>query len=410
MLIKNIVILFLTTTLLSQNITNAFYAIDQHADKAPESLKKSIPLLVRYLVLPAKNDTEKVRAIFRWISQNVDYDAKAFFEGRQITDEPLQVIKRGKAVCSGYARLLQNMCREAGIECVIIPGWSKGYGQQLSESPNHAWNAVKINGTWYLLDVTWGSGYINEQRTFTKSFQEHYFFTDPELMIYDHLPEDNKWQRLASPVSRADFEQLILLRPDFFKTGLGLLSHKDAQIYVKDELMVKLTAPVNTFVNAELIHQDSVLADHFVFSQRMENEYHINVHFPDEGDYTLRIYSKEGNDQKIYQWACDYYIHVLKNKNSHPFSKQFSSFYDLESYLYYPLDLILSSKTNQSFKIQVKGALQVSMLFGEDKVIPLSKTGDIYSLNVIPASGPLRIMAKTDTTNQYQFLLEYQVR
>ena len=96
-----IVLLFLPFVL--EASTN-FYAIDRHADDAPEKLKNSAPALVDYLVRPAKNEQERVRAIFRWITQNIDYDADAFINQRIIADEPLHVLNRGKAVCGGYKK------------------------------------------------------------------------------------------------------------------------------------------------------------------------------------------------------------------------------------------------------------------------------------------------------------------
>jgi len=407
--IKNLFIIFFLFVF-SLYGQNNFYTIDKHADKAPGHLKKSIPSLVNYLIEPAQDEIHKVRVLFRWISQNIDYDVDAYFDRRLIVEDPIMVINRGTAVCGGYAQLFKLLCSEAGITCEIVSGWSKGYSEELSGRPNHAWNAVKINQQWYLLDVTWGSGYINNQQSYTKSFQEHYFLTDPHILIYDHLPEDEKWQQLETPVSLNEFEDLILLRPNFFRTGLTLLSHKESQINLSDELVIKIGAPDNIFLNAELVKNNQTLADYFVLSQRLNEKYLINVHFPDEGKYILRVYSKSGNEQKLYHWACDYNINVLKNVNNNPFTKQFASFYDLDSYLYYPLDLFLSSNTNQSFKIKVKNALEVSLLLNENSIIPLKKTADIYITEIEPATGPLRIIAKTDSTNQYQFLLEYQVK
>lgn len=413
MFIKNFIIysfLILVPALSSQQIKEDFTLIDKHADKAPAYLKRSIPALVNYLIKPAEDETQKVRAIFRWISQNITYDVDAYFDQRLIVEEPEKVIRRGRAVCGGYAQLFKRMCKEAGIQSEIIAGWSKGYIEQLSPKPNHAWNAVKINQQWHLLDVTWGSGYINDQQTYSKAFQGHYFLTEPNLLIYDHLPEDEKWQQLDQPISRKQFEDLILLRPDFFATGLSLVSHQESTINVTEELVIKIAAPITTYLNAELIKNNKVLPDNFVFSQRLNNAYLINVHFPDEGKYILRVYSKSGKEQKLYNWACDYNINVKQNVNSSPFVKQFSSFYDLNGYLYYPLDLYLNAGSNQAFKIEVNNALEVSLLVNENRIIPFKKENNIYRTNITPESGPLRIMAKTDTTNTYQFLLEYQVK
>lgn len=50
------------------------------------------------------------------------------------------------AVCDGYASALKLMCLIEGIECIEVTGWA---------GENHAWNKVKIDGDWYVVDSTW---------------------------------------------------------------------------------------------------------------------------------------------------------------------------------------------------------------------------------------------------------------
>lgn len=55
--------------------------------------------------------------------------------------------------------------RIAGVQCVTVPGYSKGFGYQTGQSFSgefdHAWNAVYLEGRWHLLDSTWGSGLVD---------------------------------------------------------------------------------------------------------------------------------------------------------------------------------------------------------------------------------------------------------
>ncbi len=53
----------------------------------------------------------------------------------------------GEAVCEGYARAMQYLLYQAGIQCLIAVGSSKG--------ESHAWNVVCIDGAYYHLDPTW---------------------------------------------------------------------------------------------------------------------------------------------------------------------------------------------------------------------------------------------------------------
>jgi len=384
-----------------------FSIIDKHADETSPQLKKSIPALVNYLVKPAQNDTEKVRAIFRWITQNIDYDIDAYFDERLRIEDPKRVINSGNAVCGGYAVLFKTMCANAGIKSEIVTGWSKGYGETITTQPNHAWNVVTINNKYYLLDVTWGSGYINEQVKYKKSFNEHYFLTEPDFFIYDHYPENELWQLSSKPISRLDFKNLILLRPAFFKTGLGLISHKSGQIDLKEELLIKIQAPSNTYISAQLIQDKKDLSDNFIFIQKQNDVYEVIVHFPDNGIYTLRVFSKFGNDiKKSYSWACDYIIEVQQNINNNPFTKQYAMFEALNGYIYHPTGFILKNGKKQEFKIRVDETLEVVIL-QDEKLEPLKKSGNDYSGTVLLNADTVRILARTDTSGYYHYLLEY---
>lgn len=58
----------------------------------------------------------------------------------------------GEANCMGYARAMTYIMNDLGIECTNI------FGEAVSgtgESGPHEWNAIKINGNWYQLDVCW---------------------------------------------------------------------------------------------------------------------------------------------------------------------------------------------------------------------------------------------------------------
>lgn len=63
----------------------------------------------------------------------------------------------GLAVCDGYSRAYAYLLRNAGIENLHCA----------SEALNHAWNLVKIDGTYYHVDVTWDDATIASGFSFT---------------------------------------------------------------------------------------------------------------------------------------------------------------------------------------------------------------------------------------------------
>jgi len=56
-----------------------FDEIDRHALNAPPEIVSNLDSLVDYLVRPAHNEAEMLRAIFRWITANIVYDSEGFF-------------------------------------------------------------------------------------------------------------------------------------------------------------------------------------------------------------------------------------------------------------------------------------------------------------------------------------------
>ncbi|GFQ99739.1 TGc domain-containing protein [Trichonephila clavata] len=86
---------------------SVFEEIDKHAIEAPESTKSSLRNLINYLCAAAENELFKVRAFFRWISNNITYDWK-YMDVKQGAD---QVLVQGEGVCKDYCKLFGEMCK-----------------------------------------------------------------------------------------------------------------------------------------------------------------------------------------------------------------------------------------------------------------------------------------------------------
>lgn len=131
----------------------------------------------------------------------------------------------------------------ANIPCVIINGVTKHGMYELGdkvdrESLHSRWNAVFINGEWRLLDVFWATSYDNDHERYDKitmdekgnishvtnakshMIDEYYFLTDPEELIYTHLPDDPAWQLLEKPLTQTEYERMPYLRERFFELEL----------------------------------------------------------------------------------------------------------------------------------------------------------------------------------------------
>lgn len=200
--------LFLAILAITANLSfsqSNFEKIDQIALSAPKSVSGETEKLAAYLTGQASSELEKVRAFYVWIAANINYDMNLFLSGDRSTKiTPEDVLRRKKTVCQGYAELFQALCKQSSIPCYIVTGYSKGYGfdagKKLSQT-DHAWNAVKIDGKFFLTDVTWGAGVINHKGKYERKFNEAYFLSKPENFVYSHLPADPMWQLLPNPIS-----------------------------------------------------------------------------------------------------------------------------------------------------------------------------------------------------------------
>jgi WD40 repeat protein len=142
----------------------------------PESYVLFLEKLVQYLLKDEDDPFMQVKLIHDWLIYYLDYNygQKLYLMSEVLT------IKKG--ACSDYAELFDKMCVLAGIETVMLGGsaWD-GFSWG-----HHAWNRVKINGLWYLVDVTFDDGTDSNM----------YFLANPEVFAYDHFPNGFENQML----------------------------------------------------------------------------------------------------------------------------------------------------------------------------------------------------------------------
>ena len=132
-------------------------------------------------VLPAdSSDNVKIQAIHDYIIQNCYYD-DASIENNGIyrkKQDAVSVVNNGTAVCAGYTALTAAMARYAGIPARYIT----------SKEINHAWNHVRIDGTWYFCDTTWDD-YDTDPNS-PNVYYDYFLLTDFSGIRNDHK---NKW-------------------------------------------------------------------------------------------------------------------------------------------------------------------------------------------------------------------------
>ena len=124
--------------------------------KIPDSVIYDVEKLGLALTQNVEKENDKACHIFQWIRTNIKYDSEAYRRNKKrINATTADVLKRREAVCLGYSQLFAEMCQAAGLNAMVIDGYSKqGAIPPDMEEGDHAWNAVQIDVQWYLVDVT----------------------------------------------------------------------------------------------------------------------------------------------------------------------------------------------------------------------------------------------------------------
>lgn len=208
-----------------------FNKMDTHSRKIPELAEKTVESIVTYLIEPTNNDYEKIRGIYSWIIMNITYDNAALKSGfYRINQSNADILKRRKAICFGYAKLMEAMCKFAEIDCEVIIGYAKGIpntSDDLKEI-NHAWNAVKLEGKWFLIDATWAAGTAQLPNIFGNNEGGNYFLSEPKLFIINHLPANHIWQLLDCSITASVFKKGQFQIKEASKEGRSCINFQDS--------------------------------------------------------------------------------------------------------------------------------------------------------------------------------------
>ena len=70
-----------------------------------------------YLSKNRPTEYQKVRAFFRWITLNIEFDTHSYFTGHAPPQHPLVVYQSKKALSKGFADMFTLFCQNNDIEC-----------------------------------------------------------------------------------------------------------------------------------------------------------------------------------------------------------------------------------------------------------------------------------------------------
>lgn len=183
--------------------------------------------LSQKLTAPFTTEADNARVLFLWVAHNVDYNCYKYRNPKPkprisaTSEEELaqkieqyraegvaKTLETGRGICEDYSRLYHALCAAAGLESVVVTGHARDFHKPYRKALDnpHAWNAIKIDGTWYLCDPTWAAGHTNGEVTrFTRKLSPGFFKTPPAWFAQTHFPDDEQWQLLDHPLSKKAF-------------------------------------------------------------------------------------------------------------------------------------------------------------------------------------------------------------
>lgn len=123
-----------------------------------KEIQEKVTQVIGQIVKADMTDEEIELAINQYLCDTITYDFDALDNAEKnefmYVDESFNdsftaygALMNGKCVCSGYAAAFKLLSEEAGLESIVVTGILDG-------GLSHAWNKVKLDDEWQIVDVT----------------------------------------------------------------------------------------------------------------------------------------------------------------------------------------------------------------------------------------------------------------
>lgn len=397
----------------SRAVTETFTAnlSQARAYKSPTGeLSSSLARLARDIVAGKKGETEKAVAIYDWLTQNIAYDVVALDSGDLGYKTPDSIVVRRKAVCSGYALLFHLFCQEVGLESFLVLGRSRaddqGLPPVLQDSPvNHAWNAVKIEGEWKLLDPTWGAGYIDQNRKFVKAPSKEWLFVPPEIFLYTHLPAEDKWQLLDEPIERDKFETLPILRPLFFAAGYQLLNPTHLPVRASGSTTFRVRSSKGNLLTAFVFQDGEQVPPGYVLPHQNRGQSNVVVRYPRAGDYSVYLVGRGAKSPSGVSVAAFKVKSSLGEREVFP--ETTLEFENRHCQIIRGFSGNLSTSQKAELVLRAPGATALTLEGAA--TAPFTNESGFFKASFVPRRGELRVVGRYEDAERVE-LLQYQGR
>lgn len=123
-----------------------------------QEIRQKLAEIIAEIIKPGMSEYEKELAINEYLCRTCTYDDGALENAEKNNFQSVDAsfkdsftaygaLLNGRCVCAGYAAAFKLLADAAGLDCIVVTGTLEG-------TLPHAWNKVRIDGDWEILDVT----------------------------------------------------------------------------------------------------------------------------------------------------------------------------------------------------------------------------------------------------------------
>ena len=330
--------------------------------------------LVTFLLLDRKTEKEKFDRLFSWVAINIKYDYKGSISTRIPTKPKIKrLLKRKKGTDRDYAFIMDTLCSLAGIQNVSINGYVKDELFNIGDSfyyDNSMWNAVKLDGKWFVYDVSKCTGQYCFKYTKTSSKIDQWIKNinkkKKKKTINHHFTKIGECEKTIYTIKTKRVYYQLSWFNQFLSNFLSLIKPQKKQIYSK------VTNDSFYLTNPErfaITHIPTIPYWSLLNGQVKMNDFIADSTEYDEKHFKYKGLKKEGR----FCLECDLYFSSDELGKALTTLKQSSNFNDKNKYITSKSQLIIADRYYQKSNIENDSMTKVSLLDSSLFYISLAK-------------------------------------
>ena len=171
--------------------------VKTYTDKEIRDINKKVDEIINTEITDDVHKKELIKTIHDYILNNTKYDVERADSNiiRYASNTAYGVLFQGYGICSGYADTMSIFLNRYDIPNYKIA------------SENHVWNAVKIDGEWLHLDLTWDDPITDNDKDVV--LHDYFLITTDKLKTLDktqHGYDENVYLEMKSKVKKENKE------------------------------------------------------------------------------------------------------------------------------------------------------------------------------------------------------------